>query len=120
MTASDPNFFILVVLGGAMLYGLAPAYGAFALALAGLWVLGKAPIIFFLLAGAWLARRLVFDFMLAWFAGLGFGIGAQGGSYRLRQRMPRERVQRFRRPPRGYQPNDAYPDPQDDWPENLK
>jgi hypothetical protein len=46
-----------------------------------LWVLGKAPLLFFLLAGLWFARWLVADFLLAIVAGVGFGIGA-GGMFR--------------------------------------
>jgi hypothetical protein len=77
VNASDPNFCILLLLGGAILYGLAPAYGAFALAIAGLWLAATAPLLFFALAGIWLLRWLIADFLLfligGYAAGLGFG-----------------------------------------------
>src|SRR5437016_1066457 len=75
MSAADPNFFICLLLGGLILYGLMPAYGAFALALAALWLLGKAPLLFLALAGLWLVRKLIIDFLLALVTGLGFGLG---------------------------------------------
>jgi hypothetical protein len=90
MNAADPNFFICLLLGGLILYGVMPQIGAFVLVLAMLWVLGTAPLLFFVLAGLWLVRRIVFDFVLALIAGLGFGIGAR--RYNRRVRYPRRRL----------------------------
>jgi hypothetical protein len=93
MNASDPNFFILLLLGGAVLYGLMPTYGAMMLALAALWVLGKAPLLFFVLAGAWLFPwRWFLAFVVAGF-GLGEGLKLAGfGWRRTRYRYPRRRA----------------------------
>jgi hypothetical protein len=83
MNADDPNFFTLLILSGAVLYGLMPAYGVAVLILAMLWVLAKAPLLFFALAGIWLLRWFV-----ALVAGLGFGLGFGRAT---RPRYPRRR-----------------------------
>jgi hypothetical protein len=125
MNAASPDFFICSLLGGLVLYGLAPQLGAFALALAGLWILGKSPIIFFGLMGAWLLwkpLRWVLDFFIGGFAaGLGFGaatrrrrISTTGDNTRLPIRRPR--AERFRRPPIGYYNGGDF---DDDMPSNL-
>jgi hypothetical protein len=92
MTAADPNFFILLLLGDAVLYGLMPTYGAMMLMLAALWVLGKAPLLFFVLAGAWLLRWFVVDFLL--FLVAGWGLRASGFANRLNRRSRYRRLRR--------------------------
>jgi hypothetical protein len=78
------NFFILLLLGGALLYGLMPAYGAAILLLAFLWLLGMHPIVAIALAIAWCLR----DFFIAFIAGLGGGLGLRASGW-SRDRSPR-------------------------------
>jgi hypothetical protein len=90
--------------------------------LLGLALLASHPLITLALAVAYVARAPLRWFVESTFAGFGAGLGlrASGFARRLSQppRSPRSsRIQRYRRPPRGYSPNDSF---NDEWPENLE
>src|ERR1700730_427634 len=45
MNATDPNFFILIIIGACLVYGLAPAFFPALVILGGLWLIAKAPVL---------------------------------------------------------------------------
>jgi hypothetical protein len=59
----------------------------------------------------WLAEGALAGF------GAGLGLRAAGTFGRLSRPPRRERMQRYRRPPIGYSPNDSF---DDEWPSNLE
>lgn len=86
------NFFILLLLGGAVFYGLVPAAGAGFLILAALWMLASYPLIAIMFALLWVLktplRWLAEGLIFGWAGGLGARLS---GVFSSPERAERER-----------------------------
>jgi hypothetical protein len=112
-------FFVIVILPITLIAG--PMAMAFAVILGVLWLIAAAPGLLWIAAPfavLWMARWIVKDILLGLLLGFFGGLGLRASGFARRLSVPprRERVQRHRKPPRGYRPNEDFPDPQDDIP----
>jgi hypothetical protein len=122
MNADQWNIFVAALLLGAPLVLISgPVIRHMALCLLWLALLFSHPALGFLTGAAIVVLyRPLRWFIEGTFAGLGAGLGLRFAGFAQRLSIParrRERVQRYRRPPRSYEPNDSWPG--EPWPGNL-
>ena len=92
MTAGDPHFFVLLILGSAVAYGLMPAIGMAWIMLACLWLFASHPLIAMMLAALWLLRTPLRWVAEAFIVGLAGGLGARlSGAFNSPERAERLR-----------------------------
>jgi hypothetical protein len=120
-------FIAAMILGAPLVLMAGKQIRRMAIMLAFLALLFSHPVLGFLSGAAIILHRPVRWFLEGLFIGEGLRLSGLfrrlSIPHRGRQRTPR--IQRFRRPPRGYRPNDDYPDPQeaggrttiDPWPD---
>jgi hypothetical protein len=70
------GFFLLLLLGAAVTFGIAPEFAPALVLLAFLWGLVSYPVVAITLAILWCVRWLVWDFLVALIAGFGGGLGS--------------------------------------------
>jgi hypothetical protein len=86
------TIFILLLLGGAVCYGLMPAVFPMIAILGMLWLLVSFPMLAIALAVLWVLRWLVADFFIALIGGFGAGLGARAsGVFDSPERAERRR-----------------------------
>ena len=120
MTASDPNFFLLLILGAFLAWGLYPFIVPALVMLCGLWVLGTHPPIFLAGAAVYLLRKPAKWFLEGLFIGEGVKLSGVFGRLstprrRIRQHPPRQPRARARREGQYF----PWPQGGDDLPEDL-
>jgi hypothetical protein len=94
--ASSPNFFLLLLIGSIIAWGVIPEYAGALVILAWLWLLGMHPVLGLVIGAAYMLRWLIADFFLALIGGFGLGLGLRGSGIGSRYRLPARRIWRGR------------------------